>query len=61
MPKLREFFIKEKYLVDIHIQKEYNEYVKPGKEPSPEDLIKVLEGKGWVKRSEEHTSELQSH
>lgn len=46
MPKLREFFIDEAYLTDVTIRKEWNTYTKDGREPTPEELLKVLAGEG---------------
>lgn len=46
MPKLREFYIDEAYLTDVTIYKEWNWYTKDGREPTAEELLKILEGKG---------------
>ena len=56
MPKLREFYIDEAYLTDIVIRKEWNTYTKDGREPTPEELLKVLagEGKCSITGSEDH-------
>ena len=49
MPKLREFYIDEAYLTDITVVKEWNTYTKDGREPTPEELIKMLKGEGVFK------------
>lgn len=46
MPKLREFFIDEAYLTDVTIHKEWNWYTKDGREPTSDELLKVLAGQG---------------
>lgn len=46
MPKLREFFIDEAYLTDVTIRKEWNTYTKDGREPTADELLKVLAGEG---------------
>lgn len=56
MPKLREFYIDEAYMCDITIHKEWNMYTKNGREPTPEELIKILNGEGKcsITGSEDH-------
>lgn len=46
MPKLREFFIDEAYLTDVRIHKKWNTYTKDGREPTAEELLKILAGEG---------------
>jgi hypothetical protein len=46
MPKLREFYIDEAYLTDVVVHKTWNIYTKDGHEPTQEELLKVLAGKG---------------
>ena len=46
MPKLRDFYLDEAYMRDVTIYKEWNMYVKEGRELTPEDLVKVLKGEG---------------
>lgn len=46
MPRLRNFTIDEEYLTDITIVKEGNSYTDNGREPTPEELLKLLEGRG---------------
>lgn len=46
MPKLREFYIDEAYLTDVTIVKEGNRYTDNGREPTPEETLELLKGKG---------------
>lgn len=53
---MREFTLDPKYFTDVTIRKEWNMYTKDGREPSPEELLLILEGKGncSVTSSEDH-------
>ena len=46
MPRLRNFTIDEDYLTDVTIVKEGNSYTDNGREPTPEELLKLLKGRG---------------
>lgn len=46
MPKLREFFIDEAYLCDITIVREGNRYTDNGREPTAEEMLKLIKGEG---------------
>ena len=46
MPKLREFYIDEAYLCSVTTYKEWSIYTQDGREPTPEELIKVMKGEG---------------
>ena len=46
MPKLREFYIDEAYLCSVTTYKEWSIYTQDGREPTPEELVKMLKGEG---------------
>ena len=41
-----DFAIDPKYLCSVTIHEEWNQYTKNGREPTPEELLLVLQGKG---------------
>lgn len=53
---MREFTLDPKYFTDVTIRKEWNMYTKDGREPTPEELLLILQGKGKcsITGSEDH-------
>lgn len=51
-----DFTIDPAYLTSVSIREEWNEYTKNGREPTAEELLLILQGKGKVTlgRSEDH-------
>ena len=43
---MKEFTIDTKYFTDVTIRKEWNSYTKDGREPTAEELVLILQGKG---------------
>lgn len=41
-----DFTIDPEYLCSVHIREEWNQYTRNGREPTPEELLLVLQGKG---------------
>ena len=52
-----DFTIDPAYLTSVSIREEWNEYTKNGREPTDEELLLILQGKGTVTmgRSEDHS------
>lgn len=46
-----DFTIDPEYLCSVHIRKEWNQYTQDGREPTPEELLLVLQGKGTYSMS----------
>ena len=46
-----DFTIDPAYLCSISIREEWNQYTKDGREPTPEELLLVLQGKGTYSMS----------
>lgn len=46
-----DFTLDPAYITTVYIHTEYNHYTKDGREPTPEELLLVLQGKGNFKSS----------
>lgn len=53
---MKEFTLDPKYFTNVIMRKEWNMYTQDGREPTPEELLLILEGKGnWsITGSEDH-------
>lgn len=53
---MKEFTIDPAYFTDVVIRKEWNTYTQNGREPTAEELLLILEGKGKcsITGSEDH-------